>query len=294
MPLADATVKWHPVSQNFYRSTTQIAANAGHFQTSYLLLLSQDTEVTTAAANGIDLLDDGIRQQLERVLSSSGFRKCVQLSRFLRFTVDQALAEPTHAPKETCIGVEIFGRRPDYDPSCDPVVRVEARRLRVKLAHYYANEGREDPVRIDLPKGGYLPAFEVLRPAQPDAPAAMAVLPFASNTTLESLADGLTARLIATLASMKRWRMVSSTSVFQFKNRPQDARRIGEELNASLILEGNLRQAGKRFRCDAQLVSSKDGLHVWAGSFDSDQKHRFEVEDEFANVIATGVSSHSL
>ena len=254
-----------------------------------MLSFSAATVVTRAAEDGIVLLDDGIRQQLERVLSSTGFRKCVQLSRFLRFAVDQALADPSSAPKETWIAVEIFGRRPDYDPACDPVVRVEARRLRGKLAQYYACEGRTDPIRIDLPKGGYLPVFERVRPETEEA-RSMAVLPFVCRSELESLSDGLTARLIARLASSHKWRMVSSTSVFQFKNRPQDARRIGEELNAGLILEGNVRQAGKRFRCDAQLVSAKDGLHLWAGSFDSDGADRFDVEDEFAAVIADGIS----
>ncbi len=261
-------------------------------RSSYVLLLSSTTapDVTSSPEHGTALVDEGIRQQLERVLSSSGFRKCAQLSRFLRFAVDQALEGANGAAKETSIGVEIFGRKPDYDPGCDPVVRVEARRLRIKLAQYYELEGREDPIRIDLPKGGYLPVFEIMRPAEAEQKRSMAVLPFVCHNSLESLSDGLTARLIAKLAISNRWRMVSSTSVFQFKNRPQDARRIGEELNAGLILEGNLRQAGKRFRCDAQLVSSKDGLHLWAGSFDSEQKDRFEVEDEFASVIAEGVS----
>jgi TolB-like protein len=118
----------------------------------------------------------------------------------------------------------------------------------------------------------------------------MAVLPFVCHSELESLSDGLTSRLIARLAASNRWRMVSSTSVFQFKNRPQDARRIGRELNATLILEGSVRCAGKRFRCDVQLVSASDGLHVWAGSFDSGGRDPFEVEDEFATVIAEGVS----
>ncbi len=235
-------------------------------------------------------MGDGIRRQLERVLSSSGFRKCAQLSRFLRFTVDQALADPSNAPKETWIGVEIFGRKPDYNPACDPVVRVEARRLRVKLAQYYANEGREDPIRIELPKGGYLPVFERTEQPETESPLAMAVLPFVCPSALDPLSDGLTARLIARLASANRWRIVSSTSVSQFKNRPQDARSIGRELNVGLILEGNVRQAGRRFRCDAQLVSSKDGLHLWAGSFDTGRKSRFEVEDEFATVIAEGLS----
>lgn len=237
----------------------------------------------------------GIERQLERILESACFRKCAQLSRFLRFAVDQALAGTNGASKETLIGVEIFGRRPDYDPGSDPVVRVEARRLRVKLAEYYSGEGREDPLRIEMPKGGYLPHFAGRAAAANTR--SIAVLPFAhraGDLTLVALCEGLTARLISRLASGGGLRMVASTSVLQYKNCAQDARKIGEELSASLILEGSLRRAGKRFRCDAQLVSSVDGLHCWAGSFDSGHRDPFAVEDEFASSIASGVRAATI
>jgi adenylate cyclase len=259
--------------------------------------------VTLATYSGMTLVNGlpsdsvAVQRQLERVLSSGGFRKCPQLVRFLRFAVGQALAGSDGASKETLIGIEIFGRRPDYDPGSDPVVRVEARRLRDKLAQYYRTEGRADPIRIHMPKGGYFPVFEV-QPVVPapsaEAPEArsIAVLPFAdrsSNHALEALADGLTARLIAKLAACAGLRMVSSTSVFQFKNRSEDARRIGEELNAVLLLEGSVRRAGKWFRCDTQLISVADGLHLWAGSFDCARRSAFAIEDEFAERIAEGV-----
>ncbi|MBZ5585875.1 MAG: tetratricopeptide repeat protein, partial [Acidobacteriia bacterium] len=73
------------------------------------------------------------------------------------FAVERALAgEPV---KEALIGVEVFGRPADYDPRVDPIVRVEARRLRSRLAAYYQGPGAGDPVIIDLPKGGYVPVF---------------------------------------------------------------------------------------------------------------------------------------
>jgi TolB-like protein len=238
-----------------------------------------------------EIVRDQIEQALERVLRSGRFRKCTQLSRFLRFAVAQALAGQNGASKETLIGVEIFRRPPDYDPGADPVVRVEARRLRHKLAEYYVNEGRDDAIRIELPKGGYLPVFEVRSTAAQAR--SIAVLPFAdrsADSTLEALSDGLTVRLIAKLAAFGMLRLVSSTSVFRFKRRTEDPRRIGAELNAELILEGSLRKAGTRFRCDTQLISSSDGLHLWAGSFDCGQRDVFAVEDAFAGSIADGVN----
>lgn len=235
---------------------------------------------------------EGIEQELARILDSGCFGRCMQLTRFLRFVVTEALAGGGGAAKETLIGIEIFGRPPDYDPSIDPIVRVEARRLRRKLAQYYETEGREDPVRIDVPKGSYFPVFDLQKMRQRE-PRSIAVLPFAdhsSDHTLTALSDGLTARLIARLAAEGGLRLVSSTSVFRFRQSAEDPRRLGNELNAELLVEGSLRKSRRCFRCDTQLISSSDGLHLWAGSFDCGLRDVFAVEDTFATGIAEGVS----
>jgi len=100
-----------------------------------------------------------IRAQLEKILSSSGFATAERLSKFLRYTVEESLSGQTDKLKESFLGVEVFGRRPTYDPRMDAVVRTEAVKLRARLKDYYAGEGQEDALFIDLPKGGYVPAF---------------------------------------------------------------------------------------------------------------------------------------
>jgi TolB-like protein len=216
----------------------------------------------------MELVSDpqAIEKQLDRITSSDEFRKCPQLLRFLRFAVNEALLGRNGGSKERLIGMEVFGRAADYDAGSDPVVRVEARRLRRKLAEYYSGGGREDPIEIRLPKGGYLPTFEI-RVAR-SAKHSVAVMRFSGH----AVSDGLTTRLIARLAASGLLRV--------FQNR-------GEEVE--LILGGNVRQAGERFRCDSQLVSSSDGLHLWAGSFDCANSDTFAVEDEFATQIAAAV-----
>jgi serine/threonine-protein kinase len=102
---------------------------------------------------------ESVRAQCEKILASSGFAGSERLSRFLRFVVDQALQG--NQLKETLVGMEVFGRKPSYDTRLDGVVRVEAVKLRARLKEYYDAEGVHDPVRIDLPKGGYVPSFEV-------------------------------------------------------------------------------------------------------------------------------------
>jgi len=101
---------------------------------------------------------ESVRAQCEKILASSGFAGSERLSRFLRFIVEQALQG--NQLKETLVGMEVFGRKPSYDPRLDGVVRVEAVKLRARLKEYYDAEGVHDPVRIDLPKGGYVPCFE--------------------------------------------------------------------------------------------------------------------------------------
>jgi Tol biopolymer transport system component len=99
-----------------------------------------------------------VRQQLGRMLSSAEFSQSDRMSRFLRFIVTQTLAGRGDTLKESLIGVHVFDREPSYDPKADPVVRSEARRLRSKLLEYNTNHP-EDPLWIELPKGGYVPEF---------------------------------------------------------------------------------------------------------------------------------------
>src|SRR5262245_21034506 len=103
-----------------------------------------------------------VRDALQRVLASAGFVRNERLSRFLRFVVEHHLAGRDGELKESVIGIEVFGRTPGFDPKLDSTVRSEATRLRARLLEYYAGDGSTDPVRISLPKGGYIPLFHQL------------------------------------------------------------------------------------------------------------------------------------
>jgi tetratricopeptide (TPR) repeat protein len=98
-------------------------------------------------------------RQLERILASPGFAQNERLSRFLRFVVERRLEGRQIELKESVIGIEVFGRRPDYNTKRDAIVRTEASRLRARLGEYYANGGNRDTVIVELPKGGYVPVI---------------------------------------------------------------------------------------------------------------------------------------
>src|SRR6185295_13066633 len=104
-------------------------------------------------------IDDAVREHLDRVLASPTFQQGDRLKRFLKFIVLEAVAGRRHELKEYVIGVQVFRKEQAFDPRTDPIVRVQARRLRAKLLQYYSEEGRNDTLAIDLPKGGYAPVF---------------------------------------------------------------------------------------------------------------------------------------
>ena len=105
-----------------------------------------------------------LRDEVERVLSSSCFARSERLSKLLRHLVERQLEGRGSELKESVIGVEVFGRRPDYDPKVDSTVRTEATRLRARLDKYYSTEGSGSPTVIDLPRGGYVPSLRQPEP----------------------------------------------------------------------------------------------------------------------------------
>jgi TolB-like protein len=115
-----------------------------------------------------------IRAALNRVLASPPFSVSPQLVAFLRFVVDSTLKGDAEHIKSYTIAVEALGRGQNFDPQADPIVRVEAGRLRRALQHYYAGPGVDDPVIIDLPLGGYIPTFH-RRTKDRDAPVLVAI-----------------------------------------------------------------------------------------------------------------------
>jgi hypothetical protein len=126
-------------------------------------LTSTVKRLTPAAAAPRDvnaeIAPTDVRSALDRVRKSRTLGGSGRLIEFLTFVVEASLNG--EYLKETTIGVSVFGCRTDYDPKADAIVRSQAWRLRSKLKDYYENEGAEDPLVIDLPKGHYVPVFSV-------------------------------------------------------------------------------------------------------------------------------------
>src|SRR5580700_481136 len=112
----------------------------------------------------------------KRVSDAPQFRKSPRLREFLLFVCDRALQDRQNELREQQIGCTVFHRRPEYNPSEDNIVRVEARKLRTRLEEYFASEGRSEPVLIEIPKGSYVPIFtaRMVEPIAIASPTALA------------------------------------------------------------------------------------------------------------------------
>jgi TolB-like protein len=108
----------------------------------------------------MSLTKSEVRAQLQRLLDSSDFTATPQRREFLSYIVEEFLAGRAGKIKGVSIAMSVFGRDETFDQQVDPIVRLEARRLRQDIDGYYAGAGREDPIRLSIPKGGYAPRFE--------------------------------------------------------------------------------------------------------------------------------------
>jgi hypothetical protein len=115
--------------------------------------------VTGRLAGLSDEEKTAIQEQLGRLLADSHFSQSRRFPSFLRYVVEKTLAGQDDALKERTLGVEIFGRRPDYDTASDPIVRVTAAEIRKRIAQYYQDPGHESELRVSLPPGSYIPQF---------------------------------------------------------------------------------------------------------------------------------------
>jgi adenylate cyclase len=246
---------------------------------------------------------ESVEQQLRQLLKSPIFARSKELCRFLQFAVEQKLRNRSVRLKEYLIGVTVFGRGDAFNPGTDPIVRVQARRLRSKLRLYYETDGREDTVVIDLPSGSYVPVFRLRSAAMPelgtvdDAPAerrrSVAVLPFVNVGPAENerFSDGLTDELIHVLSKTADLRVVARTSAFHFKGKTDDIRSIGEQLGVHALVEGTVRSQGNLLRVSAGLIDVADGAVLWSGVYEQNADEMFAVQENLSERIAERIEA---
>jgi hypothetical protein len=136
----------------FYRNTC-----GGLLRGATVLVDGQEMNAVSYIGSGPTVAE--IRASVDHIFASPGFRRSPQLVSFLRFVVETTLAGKAASIKSYSIGVEALGRREDFEPDVDPIVRVEAGRLRRALVCYYASDGAGHPIVVEIPLGHYVPIF---------------------------------------------------------------------------------------------------------------------------------------
>lgn len=189
-------------------------------------------------------MEPALRDELQRICRSETFRTTPRLRDFLVFLTGRTANVKGQLFKESVIGIEFFDRKAGYDAKRDPIVRVEAHRLRRRLAEYYSEEGADDPLRIELPKGSYAP---VLR-RRDDAPShwRLAVLVEGSD---ELTAEGLAVELISKLGTLHGITVVAPRSSLETHDPDAAVRKLGANTILGCRVDGvnvraDLRRAG--------------------------------------------------
>ena len=160
-----------------------------------------------------------------------------------------------------------------------------------KLRYQHASEIRTDLQRLrrDVDSARGVRKLPHTRENGGTKQQSIAVLPFSnvsSDPENEFFTDGITEDIINALAQIKNLRVAARTSSFAFKRKNIDPKLIGEQLNVETILEGSVRKAGDHLRITAQLISVKDGYHLWSERYDRDLQNVFALQDEIARRIA--------
>jgi len=234
--------------------------------------------------------ENDIYTQVQRILASRFFSGSDRLRRFVSFAANHALTGDGQRLKEHMVGVEVFDRRPNYDPRIDPIVRVEARRLRSKLKSYYASVGRDDQLLIEFPKGSYTPIFRFRTPvrnkSRPAIGSAVAVLPFVNLTDSardECVSDGLTEELIHQLIQIPSLQVVVCQPASQPHGHCQSLTCRSDATKWNL--RGSIRYEHGNIRVIVQLIDTTSGAYVWSETYDRAIADIFASQEEIAQAV---------
>ena len=226
---------------------------------------------------------EAIKAQLERILQCAEFRGSDKQRNFLNFVVDETLADRTSQIKGYTVAVSVYGRAENFDPQVDPIVRVEAGRLRRALEHYYLTVGKNDPVHIKIPKGSYVPTFQAIE-RQPPATgmlisdrdeghlfpepsiAVMPLLNLNGDEAQDYFADGLTEELTAELARYQEFQVIASQSTMRFKGRKVDPKEAGRDLGVRFLLTGSIQKDLKTVKVAIRLIDTSTAAQIWGNN----------------------------
>ena len=241
-----------------------------------------------------------ISLQLERILNSPDFRASPQQIAFLKFVVFQTLAGNASVIKGYTVATEVFGRGPGFDQTVDPVVSIQGSRLRRALERYYLTAGKHDPIRIDIPRGTYVPTFcdqqscegtidaEFGKPIDAVAPWPIVLIRPLENLTGnpddDDVSAGLTVELAHSLCHFREIRVLEPPY-----RGPESA---FADMDADFVLTGNIRRDPERVTVAIRLIDAKNGFQIWSGKYSEDIEtaRMISFQEDVAAEVAARVT----
>ncbi len=223
-----------------------------------------------------------VLEQLDRIVSHSLFARADRLRRFLHHIVERTLDGQTDTLKESLLGQEVFDRGSRFDPKADPIVRIDARRLRQRLAQYYEGPGAADAVRISVDPGSYVPRFTGPAPAKERT---IAVLPFRTSAANESLAQELNEAVSEELAQTSGVRLMARHTVLQWAASNQPQTRFGVDV----VLRGDVRAEADQLHVSVTTADAA-GRETWSRGFRGSAADWFTVQEEIRKTVAQALA----
>lgn len=238
-------------------------------------------------------VDQDVRAALRKILSSRKFCKAHRCTALLNYLIDRMLSHAPAAPTEHEIGVAVFGRdHMSYFTNDDPIVRVQAGRLRQRLAAYYVDEGSADPLRISIPLGSYQPRMtRVAIPApqpqpQPKRRPVLMFVPLACLTP-DTLAQSFTFGLNDELG----FRLCRELSAYRLGAVELCAPNAGGKA-VTHVLEGTVRRDSARVRVSLHLRHVAEDTVVWYEQFDSPGGDSIAAQEQMADRCMQALQRH--
>ena len=237
-----------------------------------------------------------IIEELERINASNEFHAKPVMQRMLSYLVTEYVEGRSDQIKGYSVGLDVFGQGSDFDPARSAVVRNNAVRLRNLLTTYYLGEGRNNPLRIDIPKGNYVPQVSrnrnngsIVNGAATDIPQpAIAVLPFndmANGQNLGYLADGFSHELSDALTKFDDLRVIGMTR----RNNGDGYEVDAVEQGIGFLVDGEIQAQGTQIKVNCRLVNTADNSHLWGDSFrfDLEKDDLFDIQEKISGRIAS-------
>jgi adenylate cyclase len=245
---------------------------------------------------------ESIQHQVNRILASPEFKATDVQKSFLTYVVETVLAGRSHEIKGYTVATQVFGRGEDFNQATDPIVSIQANKLRRALERYYLVAGQNDPIRIDIPKGTYVPVFQQqnhpsseppLQKSRKTEPAVAHTWPtivvqsfenLTGDRDLEYMGIGIATEIALEITRYQEIRVLRQT--------PGERQRRAADVGARFVLCGSIKPDVNGLKVIVNLVDGLTGVHIWGDSYSTDLNPAALIafEERIASTVVSKIS----